>query len=248
MTSAVVLVAVLLAPALAVAADPYQCWQARETPGTNRFVPRTVALTDTFGTFSTRLTRTRGLCNPASVDAAPLDDPTAHLACYDARDDRYLTGHFATQYAQIANALGTQTIAIQKPQQLCVPTAMGVAPAPPAPSPLDLDAYRCYKAKAVPGFPAPEVALGVVDGFADRAVTTRLTFRFCTPAAVGDGGLLHPSQHLACYRFADTTGTPLGENVAVGTENRFGTLALTARTAASRFLCMPTTATFLSLP
>lgn len=243
---AVATLALAVLPALAVAADPQQCWQARETVGTGRFIPRTVALQDAFGTFSTRLARTRGLCNPTSIDGAPLDDATAHLTCYDARDDRLLTGRFFTEYVQITNALGSQTIAVQKPQQLCVPGEQGIDPAPPAPSALDLDAYRCYKAKAVPGFPSPVADLAVADAFAARAVTTRGTYRFCTPAAIDGGAILHPAAHLACYRVDDTTPEPLVANVLVHTENRFGALALTARTASARYLCLPTTATILN--
>lgn len=239
------LVATLL-PALAAAADPYQCWQARETPGTGRFVPRTVSVADTFGTFSTRVARPRSVCNPTSIDGAALEDSTAHLTCWDARDDVYLTGRFRTEYAQIANALGTQTIAIQKPQQLCAPSEKGIAPASPVPSALQLDHYRCYKAKAVPGFATPVASLGLVDQFAARTVTTRTILRFCTPASVDGGALLEPSAHLACYRFSDDTGSPLTENVPLNTESGFGALALTARTGAARVLCVPTAATLLN--
>lgn len=240
-----VLVATLL-PALAAAADPYQCWQARETPGTGRFVPRTLAVADAFGAFSTRIARPRSVCNPTSIDGAALEDATAHLACWDARDDVYLTGRFRTEYAQIANGLGTQTIAIQKPQQLCAPSETGIAPASPVPSALQLDPYRCYKAKGVPGFPTPVASLGLVDQFAARTVTTRTMFRFCTPASVDGAALRDPGAHLACYRFSDDTGSPLADNVPLNTESGFGALALTARTSATRVLCLPTTATFLN--
>ncbi len=217
----------------------YQCYQARETPGTPRFVPLDVALQDQFGTAAATVKRPRSICNPVSKNSTSPTDPTAHLTCYATKD----TGPKPPKVqARITNQFGTQDITVGKPLQLCVPSEKGIVPDAPVPSPLAIDHYRCYKAKASKTTPTPLVDLQLLDQFGFATARTKPCFRFCAPVDKNGSGILDPDRHLACYRLMDTFGGPMQMNVDVNVDNQFGAQALRARTmAAARYLCVPST-------
>ena len=85
------LAAALLAAPVLVHAGPtgyMRCYEARRTKDTSKLVPVSVSLQDQFNSASSTVKVQRQLCNPSSVGGgfAPGIDQTAHLTCYDTKD------------------------------------------------------------------------------------------------------------------------------------------------------------------
>jgi len=224
--------------------DRFQCYQARETKGTPRFIPALVALVDQFESVpASVISRPRTLCNPVATTPAlglqsGLVDPARHQICYRMSDERGPIGKFQRRSVIVINRFGIQQVAVAKPHQLCTPAEKGHVPDPPAPSLVPGDAYRCYKAKLVPGSPDPSgTALGLTDQFGVSSATLRRAFRLCNPVGIDGEDILHERAHLMCYGLF-TVPTP-APDVQVNTDDVFGPLTMTARTITSRYLCVP---------
>jgi hypothetical protein len=224
--------------------DRFQCYQARETKGAPRFIPALVSLTDQFETVpASTISRPRTLCNPVATTPAlglqpGLVDPARHQICYRMQDERGPIGKFQRRSVLVINRFGIQQVTVAKPLQLCTPAEKGHVPDPPVPADAPGDAYRCYKAKLVPGSPDPSgTALGLSDQFGVSSSTMRRAFRFCNPVGIDGEDIVRPRAHLMCYGLF-TVPTP-APDVQVNTDDVFGPLAMTARTLASRYLCVP---------
>ncbi|HEY8515620.1 MAG TPA: hypothetical protein VIS07_08905 [Candidatus Binatia bacterium] len=100
----------------------HKCYVVRTKTGTPRFtkIPG-VRIEDEFDVLVGDVGRERQLCNPASIDDAPVEDPT-QLACYALRplsDERPVTPPDLT----IRNRFGEQTVRFRPgagQQTLCV--------------------------------------------------------------------------------------------------------------------------------
>jgi hypothetical protein len=224
--------------------DRFQCYQARETRHTPRFVPALVTLTDQFETVpASAISRPRTLCNPVATTPplglqTGLVDAARHQICYRMRDERGPIGKFQRRNVVVINRFGIQTVAVAQPHQLCTAAEKGHVPDPPVPANGPGDSYRCYKAKLVPGSPDPSgTALGLTDQFGVSSSTMRRAFRLCNPVAIDGEDLVRPRAHLMCYGLL-TIPTP-SPDIQVNTDDVFGPLVMTARTLASRYLCVP---------
>lgn len=223
--------------------DRQQCYQARETRGSARFVPELVALADDFETVPTSLiSRPRTLCTPVvttpSLGLQPgLVDPARHQICYRMKDDRGVIGKFQRKNVLVVNAFGVQQVVVAKPHQLCAAAEAGIVPDPPVAAGPG-DSYRCYKVKLVTGSPDPTgTVLGLSDQFSTTNPTMRTAFRLCSPVGIDGSTIVNERPHLMCYGlFTIPTLIPDG---LVNTEDVFGPLAMTARIFASRYLCIP---------
>jgi hypothetical protein len=245
--------ALLLGPTLVAAAPTgyLRCYQARRTRKTPKFERVDVTLQDQFNSATSTVRVQRQLCNPASVDGSFVGgaDVTAHLTCY-ATHDRSTTPRFKPVDVEVTNYFGTQQLTLKKPFQLCVPSEKGIVPAPPTPSSLAIDHYRCYKANFKNGFVfTPPTGVTISDQFesttADVRPGNRLTF--CNPVSKNGAPILDPAAHLTCFRLLEPPSDP---NVNVTVNNQLGTgQQLTARRgAASTQLCLPSTKTVISSP
>ncbi len=225
-------------PSCGLSLDHFKCYQARITRGTPKFLPQTVTLTDQFETVDTLVRKPATLCNPVSKNTEPTVDPTAHLACYATKDSR--TARFPKREVIVANQFGEQRVVVQKPYQLCVPTEKGIVPAPPTPSSLAVDHYRCYKAKPAKGSPVVDgVSVTLADQFEARQAIVKKCLRFCTPVSKNGEPLLDPAAHLTCYKLVRDPVDPVPpfQPIDVNVENQFGELKLTARPLPH--LCVP---------
>ncbi len=217
--------------------DRFKCYQAAPTPGTPRFVRRSVALTDELETVNTLVTKARAICNPVRANDEGPDDPTAHLACYSTVDDR--RQRFAPRDVEVTNQFGVQQFRVLKPYQLCVPSEQGTVPEPPAPSMLRIDHFRCYKASSRSGGPADKPIVKLEDQFESRVARVGHAIRLCNPVDMDGEGLLDGAAHLACYKLERIAADPVAPFVPkpVSIENQLGALALTARPLPH--LCVP---------
>jgi len=246
-------VVMLVGPPLVAAAPTgyMRCYQARRTKQTPKFAQVDVSLQDQFTVSTTTVRGQRELCNPASVDGSFVGgvDLTAHLTCYATRD-RSQTPKFRRLNVQVTNAFGTQQLSLSKPFQLCVPSEKGIVPAPPTPSSLAIDHYRCYKANLTDGFvftPPTDVDIGDQFGSttADIRPGNRLTF--CNPVSKNGSPILNSATHLTCFRLLEPAGD---SNVGVTIDNQFadGQSLTVRRTVASRRICLPSTMTGMVCP
>jgi hypothetical protein len=109
-----------------------------------------------------------------------------HLTCYD-----ILAGTFRASVS-LVNQFGSQSIQVERPDVLCVPTDKLIDPDPIGP----VDHYKCYEASGLPPT-VPPVTL--TDQFQTRMVTVLNPFLFCNPASKNDEPILDPNGHLTCY-------------------------------------------------
>jgi hypothetical protein len=131
----------------------------------------------------------------------------------------------------VSNQFGAQALTLRRARTLCVPTEKdGIA------SPLDLDAFKCYRAtRGTPRFVRQTV--GVADQFETKQTVVRRPDTVCTAVGV-DGGDTHDgTAALTCYRIRNARGQTRFGGQQASTANTFGNETLTA--VRSRTLCVP---------
>ncbi len=224
-------------PSCGLPLDHFKCYQARTTPNTTKFTPLFVDVQDQFATNTGVLVkRPDKVCNPVSKNGSPVIDSTAHLACYATKPTKILK-----QDIVINNQFGKQTLTVLKPYQICLPTKKGVAPAPPQPSALLVDHFRCYKAKPAKGsFVVENVPVTLADQFETRPALVMKCLRYCTPVDKNGEGIMNASGHLTCYKLIrdpNDLALPFPRK-DLNIDNQFGPDQVTARPLPH--LCVPT--------
>ncbi len=123
-----------LATPAAFTIDHFECYQAKVTKGTPKFVRvRGVPLGDRFGAMTVDVTKPVFFCSPTDVAGS---DPTApthdeHLMCYKAKQVD------APKFAAVAGvavngSFGPQSLDVRKPALLCVSAGIAEARSPSA--------------------------------------------------------------------------------------------------------------------
>lgn len=208
--------------------DHFKCYRSS---GFARPAPRPVSLVDQFGATSATVTKPIRLCNPADKNGEGIDDATAHLMCYALKE----TG-FVPRDVVVTNQFGQQTLNVVKPQQLCLPAIKNGVP-----SALDIDHFKCYRARGKRGTPtfAPRTVT-VADQFEIRTVSVVKPLFVCNPVDKNGEGIGSPACHLTCYRIVDR-GTEF-EPRPVNVEDQFTSQDLTSLRGECRrsaLLCLP---------
>ena len=111
----------------ALGLDNFKCYAAKTAVGTAKFAQRTVTLADEFETKSTKLLKPVSVCNPAGQDGAGITTPLAHLECYRISDVKGQP-KFTARNVPVQNAFGSETLTVQKPDTLCVPSLQDDSP------------------------------------------------------------------------------------------------------------------------
>jgi hypothetical protein len=92
--------------------DHFKCYEAEGNP-----VNVTVSLEDQFGVEPEVLVAEPELfCNPVDKNGEGIFHPTAHLTCYKIEDDGEELD------VSIKNQFGEQSLKVEKPELLCVPS------------------------------------------------------------------------------------------------------------------------------
>lgn len=105
--------------------DHFKCYTTRQF-GT-KFDSRQVLLTDQFNTERVNVIRPEAFCTPVDKNGEGINDPTAHLTCYEVRD---ISGDefpkFREQRVDVGDQFGTHSLRLNKTETLCLPSSKTV--------------------------------------------------------------------------------------------------------------------------
>lgn len=223
--------------------DAFKCYGVKTARRTPKFTPVLgLELADPFETLLADATRERTLCNPvATGEGEPLFDPATHLACYTiapADGQTLVTPPDLT----LVNEFGEQRVRFaprSRDRTLCV-AAEAHLTSEPAAEALDVQSFRCRRAKSLDGAlsPAPEIVLD--DEIESKRMRVKKLRQVCAPVGVDGAEISDPETYLACYVVGQAPRQ--GAFRAPGTielESELRDLTVTAR-GAGRMLCVPT--------
>jgi alpha-D-xyloside xylohydrolase len=207
-------------------------WKTYAAHGTGP-ASQTAVLTDEIESKTSDILAPTSLGYAVDKDGEGVRDATAHLACYGIRD---AAGQppFTRRTVRVRNQFGVQTLQLRNAESLCVPSEVdGVHSA------LDLDHYKCYRARRQPGSPRfrKQRAVLVDDVETNVArVTARVTrpSLFCTPVDRDGAGVRDPDTHLSCFKIGEQP--PLRPR-PVGIQSAFDAASWTVGKAGT--LCVP---------
>ncbi len=205
----------------------YKAKTAKTEPKQPKFETTDVTLVDQFESKLTTVKNPFFMCNPADTNDWGIDDPTAHLQCYqikDAKTEPKQAKFEGSGPVTVTNRFGFRVLEVKKPKLLCVPSEKdGVASA------LSINHYKCYQAKdwktdpKQPKFETTDVTL--VDQFETKQTDVKKAFMLCNPVDKEGGGILDPEVHQVCYKIKDTKTDPKQvkfEGTTAQTANQFG--------------------------
>ncbi len=186
----------------------FRCFKA----SAKGFVPRTLTVSDRFGTGSNNVFKPIAYCTPTDPMGEGVVDPTSHLVCYRAKGPKApQVIDFLTQRID-----GYRGYEVTKPHSICVPATVGVPAAAPR------DAYRCMDG---PNWSSWPTDFTISDAYGSKLIRQHRQDRLCAPTDL-DGGTddrIEPEVDLRC-------DTPKGKTeftpTTVTTTDRFGTLTL----------------------
>ena len=184
-------------------------------------------LSDQFGSRTVELIKPRVFCNAVNKNGEGIQDPTAHLTCYQTgarvfKDPRVIS----------TDQFGSLQLSLRKQRTgLCIPSQeVG------QPSALNLDHFDLYRATRTPR--APTFArrdVNLADQFLQGTVTVTLKrpVRFGVPTNKNDEGISDVDSHLTCYSLRP----PRFERRNIDVQDQFGQLRLTV--TRPTMLCVP---------
>jgi hypothetical protein len=201
------------------------------SPTGKGFKPRTVRLTDQFGSRTAKVARGVSLCNPTRKNQEqPVVNKHDHLRCYQTDP-----GKSVRQTVMLRNQLGPFSVDVLDPRALCVPSTKQIVTGkvPPAPSQRFLiDHFQCYRIKPVGDYKASSLLLR--DQFGRRKVSVAKPSQLCAPVKKNETGVRDPVHHLVCYQVRPRRKVPR----RVSVHNQFG--GELTRTVLSDQVCLPT--------
>jgi len=203
--------------------DHFKCYRGKFVP---RFKILNVLLEDQFETEAATVLKPGAFCNPVDKDGSGIFDQGAHLEFY-----RIKPAHpFTPREVIVQNQFGLQTLTVERPVTLGLPSQKDDLPPPAA-----LDHFKCYK---VTGQPIHK-SVDLTDQFGQELNVTVLEPRtLCNPVAktkheetipIGDA-----AAHLVCYRIA---AEGLATRPTVAVQNQFGRETVTVKKPVT--LCVP---------
>ena len=223
-------------PAAAVV-DHFKCYKSAKAAGTTAFVEQVVTLADEVETKSTRVIKATEYCNAVDKDGQGIDDPNAHLQCYQIKDAPG-QARFEPGGVTVDNELGNgQQLTLKKVKRLCVPAGRDGVPAS-----VNLDAFKCYSAKTPLGSPKfSTVDAQLTDAFEAKHDTVLSPESVCNSADVDGHSAISPAAALHCYKIKQASGQAAFERVTVNAADAFGTDKVQAQKP--ELLCVPSTRT-----
>ncbi len=205
--------------------DLFKCYRGRGA----RTTPRTVDVTDRFGTNPMILGRALAACNPAS-DGTPIQDEVTHLTC--SRLTRSAGAPFTRREVKLHNRFGDVDVTTARPLAYCAPShEVGASP------PVTLDEFACYRVRARAG---SEPLVTLVDQFENQTAKILKPYSFCTPAYRETGAMKDPKSHLTCYEMVDVNGPAFAAR-SISLESALSGETLYVKRP--RTLCVPSTIT-----
>jgi hypothetical protein len=227
--SGLALAAAAVAPAFAITPvlDHFKCYSVRAPSNLRSPV---VALRDQYSSTSAAVGRPFMLCAPVDKNGEGVNDPTAHLTCYQIDESPPFLG----TSVPTKNQFGEETLSVTGRlggRQLCVPSEKDGVP-----SKLKVDHFKCYQAQTKAGTPPfVPVQVSLVDQFMEGTATVRSPTKWCNPVDKNEEGILNPTKHLECYDIRNPDVPPLNRKVSV--TNQFGRTNLIVQNPLA--LCVP---------
>lgn len=220
--------------------DHFKCYKLRAGPQLSRPV---LEVTDQFETKDTQVLRILRFCNPVDKNGEGINDASAHLMCYQARD---ATGEprFTRKRIHIENQFGGQDLTVYKTEALCLPATKNDIP-----SPLAVDRFKCYRVVQDDAHEFPPRDVTLTDQFETKTHKAIKPFLLCNPADVEGQGQLNPSCHLACYKIVEAKGQPrfVPQDVTIEDDINNGTVsALSTVCSRAALLCVPSLKTVIT--
>jgi hypothetical protein len=216
--------------------DHFKCYKTR-TDGS--FVPRDVTLADQFESTSALVEKPVRFCNPANKNNEGINDPTAHLMCYDINQ----ATPFQPRHVLVNNQFGEQELVVTKPYQLCNPaTKDGVGNF----EELDLDHMKCYRVRRAVGSPRVNPTITVQDQFETRTAQVFRPHILCNPVSKNNSGIRNDECHLVCYRLR--ASLPIFRSQPITVEDQFSSQSLDALRGVCGsvdYVCLPSSKTEL---
>jgi hypothetical protein len=210
------------------ALEHFKCYRVEPTVP---FKSRDVQLVDQFGAASARVVKPVSLCNPVRKNRERFANRRAHLECYSIKQ----AGKVKRETVLVRNQFGPDTLTVNKPKSLCVPSRKDVVGKPPGKNPTVLtDHFKCYSVTGQAKLGRVKVKL--TDQFHVERVLVVKPAELCNPVQKNAEPSQHPVRHLVCYSISDP-GRSLFEPRQVRTSNQFGKELLNV--VAPRRLCVP---------
>lgn len=224
--------------------DAYLCYKASlargETP-----LPKgtTVSLADAIvpGPQSFDVKKATTVCNPASVNASSVIEPTAHQEGYQVKRPAG-SAKFPKALVTTSDQFAGRNLLLSQESSLLVPSSqvLGSGGAP-AYALTTVDHYKCYKAalaKGSPKFVAPPSPT-VSDQFypGGQSFVLKKPSRYCEPVAADGSTIGFPASKLVCYGVKLPTGTKFAKTTVSTNNPDFGTDVLLATSVSE--LCIP---------
>jgi hypothetical protein len=107
--------------------DSFTCYDAQTKKFTPRFTPRSMTLSDEFGSATVDVIEPDMLCTPTSVAQGGVEHELAQLVCYDINEHRVWgrsDNVFRPRNLSVAHARGTDFVTLWRRDHLCVPSAV----------------------------------------------------------------------------------------------------------------------------
>ncbi|HJQ84248.1 MAG TPA: hypothetical protein VKA21_09245 [Candidatus Binatia bacterium] len=202
--------------------DHFHCYKTRKVP----FSSRTVTLADEWASTVATVKRTARLCPPADKNTEGMVDPTAHLMCYRIKEPRQ-----PNRDVVVRNQFGDLAVGVRGAESLCVPATKNSVP-----SALNLDHFKCYKARSRVRFPTQFVS--IVDQFTNRTIRVGRPKLFCNAVNKNGEGIPNLNQHLSCHQARDVSGQGHPAPPSVTVADQFGSLVVSVK-GSGRLLCVP---------
>jgi hypothetical protein len=106
----------VLTPSAQAQLDNYKCYQGKDLKNP-KFVKTTATTDDQLTNEIVAVQKVKFVCNPVDMDGAGINDPSAHLICYQIKG----LNLSPRPKVQITTSFGTSQFEIKKPKLLCVP-------------------------------------------------------------------------------------------------------------------------------
>jgi hypothetical protein len=110
-------------PPLDPPVDHFKCYKVRVTPGTPKFQARQAVIVDQFNqpkTFDVK--KPTRLCNPVNKNGEGIQDPNAHLMCYQVKPASGQPKHIKVFGLFVNNQFGPERLGTIKEEELCLPS------------------------------------------------------------------------------------------------------------------------------
>jgi hypothetical protein len=184
-------------------------------------------LSNQFQTRAVEISKPNLFCNAVDKNGEGIDDPSAHLTCYNVRRPKSVVNPQVIS----TDSFGQHELDVLKRRtQLCVPSEQVGQPAPT----LDLESFELYRTRRSPrteSFDGRKVDLR--DQWVDEIMKMRRSSRLGVPTDLDNGGIDNSSTHLTCY-LVKASGFRKREVEVV---NQFGPIRLSVKKP--NMLCVP---------